>query len=357
MKLSVPFIPDPDYAGFLAARSEMLSSLYFPLDTAIPFDARVKLCGVADTAQDRLARLLSPLSDVKKYILMNTRFVPPEVYMDKGGLRRFLDTLSRLAHAVGIQGIVVSDLYLLNALDRTGHDIIPRLEAVPGVNTMLDSPEKLFSHLEMIGQTRFALPGRIIPDRSLNRNPDRLRDMYTRVKAAYPDMSIELLANEGCIYHCPFKPAHDAHIALSNTGLVREATWEMNRTMGCHAYFSTNPHKFLKSPFIRPEDAIHYRGMADSLKLCGRTIGTAFLKQCIRAYSARSFKGNLLALMDTARFMADRINISNHALGPNFFKTLTTCTKECKQCRICDTIFEQTAEIKPVGLKAYEDIQ
>ena len=186
---------------------------------------------------------------------------------------------------MGVHGIVFSDLYLANALDRTGHEIISRLEAVPGVNLMLDTPDKVFSCLEFIETTRFAAPGRLIPDRSLNRDPHRLRHLYTTVKAACPDIFIELLANEGCVYHCPFKPAHDAHIALSNTGLVRESTWKINQTLGCHAYFNAHPHKFLKSPFIRPEDLTHYRGMADGIKLCGRTRGTAFLQQCIRAYA------------------------------------------------------------------------
>lgn len=165
------------------------------------------------------------------------------------------------------------------------------------------------------------------------------------------------MANEGCIYHCPFKPAHDAHIALSNTGLVREATFRMNQTLGCHAYFNTHPHRLLKSPFIRPEDLNHYRGMADGIKLCGRTLGPAFLKRCIRAYGDRTFEGNLLALMDASGFMADRVHIPNPALGPDFFTTLTSCTKQCKGCKICPSIFKQIAATKPVGLSSYEDIQ
>ncbi len=361
MKLSVPFIPDNDYADFLSGQKNILSSLYFPLplDPLTPsFDARVKI-SAHQPGSDLLdlIRTLEPLGQIKKYILMNTRFVPPAVYTDTGLLIRFLDRVAKLHQAVGIQGIVVSDLYLVNALERTGHDIIPLLEAVPGANTMMDRMEKVQTWLEFQEQTRFALPGRLILDRSLNRSPEKLGALYQQIKSTLPGICIELLGNEGCIFHCPFKPAHDAHIALSNTGLVKESTWMMNQTLGCHAYFNTHPHKFLKSPFIRPEDLGHYQGMADTIKICGRTLGTVFLKKCIKAYATRSFQGNLLEIMDAAGFLAQRIYIRNQALGRDFFKRLTTCTKDCKPCRICSRLFGHAIDEKPFGLTHFKDIQ
>lgn len=158
MKLSVPFIPDADYAGFLADCSKNLSSLYFPIEASPPFDARIKSPGASPWTPEVLGRHLAPVAGVKKYILMNTRFVSPGIYTDSPRLNRFLDRLWELDRAVGIDGIVFSDLYLASALDRTGHDIIGRLEAVPGVNLMLDTPEKVFSCLEFIETTRFAPP-------------------------------------------------------------------------------------------------------------------------------------------------------------------------------------------------------
>lgn len=361
MKLSVPFIPDNDYVDFLTGQKEILSSIYFPLPLSSlhqSFDARVKISAHhPGTGLSNLSRALGPVREVKKYVLMNTRFLPPAVYTDTKELTRYLDRVLQLHQAVGIQGIVVSDLYLLNALDRTGHEIIPLLEAVPGVNAMMDSIEKIQTWLELLEQTRFALPGRLILDRSLNRDPEKLTPLYRQIKSMMPGLCIELLGNEGCIFHCPFKPAHDAHIALSNTGLVKESTWKMNQTLGCHAYFNTHPHKFFKSPFIRPEDADRYKGMADTIKICGRTLGPNFLKQCIKAYATRSFRGNLLELMDAAAFLAQRFHIHNPALEPDFFKRLTTCTKNCKTCRICDTLFKKAVEEKSVGLTHFKDIQ
>ena len=358
MKLSVPFIPDPDYAGFLAERSSSLASVYFPLPSGPGepvLDSRIRVPHNRQS-EDILEKTLVPLGKVKKYLLVNTRFLPPGLYTDAAALNRFLDRISRLNTQVGITGLVISDFYLANALDRTGHEVIPALEAVPGVNCMMDSPDKVAAYTEIIEQTRFKLPGRLLIDRSLNRDLHALNALASNTKRQIPGIRLELLANEGCILHCPFKPAHDAQIALSNTGLVREATWMINRTAGCHSYFFKHPHRFLKSPFIRPEDTARYRGVADTIKLCGRTLGPGFLARCINAYLDQSFDGNLMDLMDATAFMADRFHIGNKALEPDFFNTVTTCTKACKQCRMCEKLFQKAAYRKSVGFKPYKEI-
>ncbi len=360
MKLSVPFLPDLKYAGFLAEQKSSLASVYFPLPPgpAEPvFDARIRPHHTRQAQDlDALSNSLAPLDDIKKYVLVNTRFLPPAIYTDPPALNRFLDKIAVLDKSVGISGLVISDFYLTNALDRTGHDIITALEAVPGVNCMMDSLDKVMAYLEIIEQTRFKPPGRLLLDRSLNRYLHTLNTLVPVIKKRISGIRVELLANEGCILHCPFKPAHDAQIALSNTGLVRESTYTLNRTAGCHAYFFKHPHRFLKSPFIRPEDTPQYQGVADTVKLCGRTLGPGFLTQCIKAYIDRSFDGNLLDLMDATAFMADRFHIDNKALGSNFFNEITTCTKQCKQCRICAKLYQKAAYKKSVGFKPYKEI-
>ena len=357
MKLSVPFIPDEDYAVFLSDYLTILAALYFPLPSGPVFDARIRSSVLKQPDIKTLAATLAPVKQVKKYILMNTRFIAPDLYTDQKTLGHFLDLIADIDQAVGIQGIVIGDAYLLNALDNTEHDIIPSLEAVPGVNTMLDSQEKILSYFEILKQTRFKHPSRLILDRSLNRDLKRLSALSGTIKSLYPQTRIELLANEGCISHCPFKHAHDAHIALSNTGLVKESTWRLNQKVGCHAYYMKHPHTFLKSPFIRPEDQHQYRQIADTLKICGRTRGIDFLKKCIKAYAESSYQGNLLDLMDTTDFLAQRIHIDNKTLGSDFFTALTSCTKSCKRCRICIDLFKKAALEKPITLTSFKDIQ
>ncbi|MCG8550627.1 MAG: hypothetical protein MI799_09530 [Desulfobacterales bacterium] len=357
MKLSVPFIPDEGYARFLTRHASSLSSIYFALPSGPITDARVRIAqGLVPETRD-LSTTLSSLKAIDKYILMNTRFMPPGVYANNTILSGILDDIARLDKKFGIKGIVLSDMYLLQALDQTEHDIVPCLELVPGINAMQDTPEKLFSFFELLGFSRFKKPTRIIPDRALNRNPEKLALLSKAVKTYDPDIRIELLANEGCIYQCPFKLSHDAHISLSNTGLARESTFRMNQNLGCQAYFNLSPHAFLKSPFIRPGDIHHYQGIADGIKLCGRTRGVRFLKTCIRAYVKRCFDGNLLDLMDTPEILARQWHIDNTRLGAQFFTTLTSCTKRCKPCKICSKIFSQASWKKEIGFKSYKEFQ
>lgn len=357
MKLSVPFIPDAGYARFLTRHALHLASLYFPLPSGPVTDSRVRIRDDFSPETRNLCATLLPLKTVDKYILMNTRFMAPQVYEDNTILSGMLDAVAHLADTVGIKGLVLSDMYLLRALDQTGHEIVPRLEAVPGINAMLDSPEKFFSFFDLLALSRFKKPGRIMPDRALNRAPGKLASLSKAVKAHSPDVRIELLANEGCIYQCPFKLSHDAHIALSNTGLAKETTFRMNQNLGCQTYFGSQPHTFLKSPFIRPEDIHHYQGIADGIKLCGRTRGVKFLERCISAYARRYFNGNLLDLMDTPEMLAQRRHIDNSRLGTQFFTTLTTCTKMCKPCRICLDIFNQASWKKEITFKSYKEIR
>ena len=357
MKLSVPFIADLDYARFLAGHRSRISSIYFPLPSGPVTDARVRLSDDLVSGTRKICANLSGLKAIDKYIIMNTRFITPQVYTDHMILSGILNDIAHLDNAVGIKGIVLSDMYLLRALDRTGHEIIPDLEAVPGINAMLDSPEKIFAFFELLDLCRFKFPARIVPDRALNRNPGRLAALSKAVKDFNPDIRIELLANEGCIHQCPFKPSHDAHIALSNTGLVKENTFQMNQTIGCQDYFNLRPHGFLKSPFIRPEDIHHYQGIADGIKLCGRTRGVRFLKRCIRAFIDGSFDGNLLDLMDTPEVLARQYHIDNIRLGDQFFTTLTSCTKTCKPCRICAELFNRASWKKELTFESYKEFQ
>ncbi len=354
MKLSVPYIPDPFFLQYLGKKAPCLESVYFGLFEGPLLDGRVRFASIS---LKTLAKDLSSLSRVKKYLLLNTRFIHPALYRDEDFLSQTLDRIELLHESCGLEGLVFSDFFLIKGLDATGRDILSKLQAVPGINTMIDSFPKALSFWEAVAQTRFRHPEKILVDRGLNRSPKALEALVGEIKRADPCMGIELLANEGCLFQCPFKLTHDAQISLSNTGLVKEATFGLSQALGCHAEFYDRPWTFLKSPFIRPEDIHYYRGLADTIKICGRTLGTKFLIQCIEAYTSQSFEGNLLDLMDATRFLADHYHVNNKGLDPNFFKTVTNCTKNCKCCNLCPDLFLKTTRKKKLTLKSYKDYQ
>ena len=350
MKFSVPFIPDSDYINFLSRRRNQLASVYFSMGHGQALDARVQ---PSPWEQNDLIQGLKRLGDVPAYALLNTRFLHPEHYGDQS--RTIMGQLEELHRERPLAGMVVTDFYLVQALAQVAHPLAPALELVPGINCMIDSPEKARAFLGMIRESGFKTPSRLIADRSLNRNLPALETLVKSLGQDDPDMEIELLANEGCLAHCPFKLSHDAQVSFSNTGLCREQTARLNRELGCRSQFMAHPEQIFTSPFIRPEDQNHYAAHVTTLKLCGRTLGPRFLERCIRAYQAQRYEGNLLDLLDASHFMADHFHLDNSALGKGFLQRISLCTKQCKPCKVCRDLHSRTIHPKPVQLKRYKD--
>ncbi|BDQ37819.1 hypothetical protein SYK_21790 [Pseudodesulfovibrio nedwellii] len=337
LSLDVPFVPDGDYPDFLARHAASLTSVHFSLYDQRLADSRHRM---ESPGLDKIISGLSALVDVDKYVLMNARLHAPGRYFGKTGLDETARRLEHILEKTDISGVIFADPYFLQALSDTHPDLAGSLEAIPSVNCMLDSPERLFAMIAMIDGTMFKPPSRIVPDRALNRNPLRLQEIVNAVRSLYPAMKIHLLANEGCLYQCPYKPAHDAHISLVNEGLCHERTFAMNRDLGCIRRLLQDPGLILASPFIRPEDIHRYEGQVDGIKLCGRTKGIIFLKRAITAYIDGSYTGNLLNLMDAMGDLANRINIPNKELPDQIFAQVSTCDKNCADCGWCHGVMQ-----------------
>ncbi len=352
MKLSVPFILDKSYVHFLITQQSALASVYFSLQQSPVLDARIP---ATQASLEQLINGLNQLGPVKKYLLLNTRFIHPDRYFDPVFLNRILAVLETLQAQTGLTGIVFSDAYFLNALSNGQPKVISLLEAIPGINCMIDSIPKALSFLTLIESSGFRPPGKLILDRSLNRDFNTLTQIKGQLQKRDSSVTIELMANEGCLLQCPFKLAHDAHISYSNLNPGMESTLKINRSFGCHHWFYTHPQTVLASPFIRPEDVGAYDSIADTLKLCGRTLGPGFLIRCIQAFIHQSYTGNLLDLLDATHWLSDLYHIDNAKLGPDFLNTLAHCTKDCRHCKICETFFSTVAVKTPIGLKNYKD--
>lgn len=339
MQLDVPFSPDPDYLRFLIRRADAVESVHVGLQAPGIPDARYRLenRSMADLIES-LRRIRGP----RRLALLNSRFHPPGAYTDPEALKAVLHRLDALVDASAIDGIVFADPYHLTALSDAGPETAARLEAVPSVNFMIDTAGKAEAVMEIIARTRFRMPRRLVLDRGLNRSPDALSETATRLRADHPGLRIGLLANEGCLHRCPFKPAHDALIALTHLGRGMD-TFELNRRLGCIRYLTESPEAIFRSPFIRPEDLGQYRGIIDFVKVCGRTLGPAFSSRVVRAYLDGAYPGNLLDLLDAPHWMADRYYIDNPALPADFFDQLTGCDGRCDDCRFCERLFARVA--------------
>jgi len=165
-------------------------------------------------------------------------------------------------------------------------------------------------------------------------------------------MRLELLANEGCLLHCPYKLAHDGHIALVNMGFTSEYGFAVNRDLGCSRAYFSRPAELLKSPFIRPEDLGLYEGLVDGFKLCGRTRQIEELMRTVEAYLAGEFSGNLLELMDSMDGLAGRLRLDNRALPADFGRTVASCDKNCPACGYCDGLAQGLCHVQKPAVSA-----
>ena len=347
LRLDVPLLPDPAYAAFLADRADRLDSVHFSLCSPDLSDARQRL---APPDPDGLRTALKALAPVPAYALMNARLHAPDKYFSAAALDRTAEQLDGLADLGNVRGVIFADPYFLQALSDAHPTLAGRLEGVPSVNAMPDSAPKALAVLDMIASTAFRPPTRLILDRSLNRDMARLAETSRALRSACPDVKLFLLANEGCLPHCPYKPAHDAHVALVNEGLCGERTFALNRGLGCVRRFLTDPGLVPASPFVRPEDATRYAEQVDGLKLCGRNRGAPFLERTIDAYLAGKYDGNVLDLLDTLGDLADRIDLPNHRLPPDFLDRVTSCDKHCRACGWCAGLMNKTATLHAPNL-------
>ncbi len=346
--LNVPFLPEERYVEFLVQCAADLDSVHFSLLNSRALDSRVQI--ESPGTQKHITRGLERLQGPGKYLLLNSRFYSPDLLTDTQSLMPVIRMLEHCLNRGVLDGIVYCDHYLLQRLSDEAPDIASRLEAVPGVNTMLDSLIKIEAQLAYIGDTAFKTPGKIVLDRSLNRNLDEMATIALRLHRHFPALKIEVLANEGCLPFCPFKLSHDSYIALANM-VGQDQTHVINCDIGCMRLLDQQPHRLLHSPFIRPEDIDLYLYHVDTIKLCGRTLGTDFLINTINAYRARRYDGNLLDLLDAMSWLADRLYVDNKLLSFDFANVLSQCDNRCESCGFCKELFDSITHTQPLVIK------
>jgi hypothetical protein len=333
----VPFLPEDKYIDFLGHCIADLDSIHFDL---LP-GQMLNICAQIEPSISQAANVagLARLHGPKKYTLLNSRFYDPDFLTDRSFITSLLDNLNHcLEHGV-LDGIVYCDHYLLLALADGSPEIAAQLEAVPSVNTMQDSVRKIETQLAYIDQTGFKLPGKIILDRSLNRNVDELGKLCLAMHQHIPGLKLEVLANEGCLPYCPCKLAHDSYLSLANVE-GRDLTLRLNNEIGCMRLLNEHQYRLLQSPFIRPEDIDLYLYHADTIKLCGHALGTYFLINAITAYRARKYDGNLLDLLAATVWLADHLYVDNSQLSFDFANLLSQCDNRCTLCGFCRELFE-----------------
>ena len=215
---------------------------------------------------------------------------------------------------------------------------------------MLDTGAKAVSLYRRIETTGFCPPTRMVLDRCLNRDLAGLQATSTGIRKQLPHMRLLLLANEGCLLHCPFKPAHDSLMALSRMQGGPACDASLNRDLGCTRLFHDQPEEIFRSPLIRPEDLGLYDGFVDGFKLCGRTRGARTLTSLLHAYMNGQYVGNLLELADTMECLSHVMFVDNTRIPQTFAATAAGCGLDCDACGLCRGLAEDLVRREQPGI-------
>ncbi len=357
MIFDLPFHNDLEYIDFINANATDIYSMYFDMDPSLVSDARIHQ-GVITT--NTLIEGLSKIpSHIKKYVTINGRFTPLHMY-DVQALERLTAELKKLHSKNCLTGILYLDYYFLSELGKIDSEFYSNIEAVPSINCFIDSFDKLNSHLMYIHDAGFKQPSKVILDRTLNRRMEQLNIFSSKVRKNYPELKMEILVNEGCLYNCPFKVNHDIMISMVNDQSVAGKMYilqnqqqinnsfnvnQLNENYGCIKYLDDNISRFFETPFVRPEDLHNYLNTVDVIKLSGRIKPNKFVFDAYMAYKSGIWEDNLLDIIDAAGALQNDYYIHNDEIPNTFHKMLTTCEKNCLQCRYCERVTQNIVQI------------
>jgi len=169
--------------------------------------------------------------------------------------------------------------------------------------------------------------------REYNRDLEHLRDF--RLWADRHGKRLAILANSGCLPYCSGQSFHDNLVAHDAEAADVPAV-AFNPAICRHYYMNeANRGRLLQSTWIRPEDAHHYEGLVETLKLATRMHCDP--ARVIRAYAEGRFAGNLLDLLEPGhQGMLAGATLENAAFPDDWFATTTACQKDCHHgCGYC----------------------
>jgi len=353
MKFDIPVIYDNEYIDFINFNQENIHSVYFSLPTGRVSDARI-LSNEINIANFSMFLNLIP-KHIKKYITLNGRYTPIDLYSSIN-IKNTISNLKILYESNNLTGLIFVDFYYISLLVKTDPQFINQLELIPSINCYIDSIEKFYTYIKYTSILSIVRPSKVILDRSLNRNIKKLESIVKDIKLYDSNLKVEILANEGCIYQCPFKINHDICISLVNdksiggiiylNGKLANNDFEfqtINQKYGCINYLNHNPSDILKSPFIRPEDIYNYN-FIDIIKLSGKVRPFTYLQNSFIAYNSGKYDKNLLDLLDSVSIFNEKYYMFNDQFPKDFFERTTSCNKNCQSCKYCDKVFEKVIQ-------------
>jgi len=230
---------------------------------------------------------------------------------------------------IGVDSVTVAEPYLIEMLTKE----FPDMKVVVSTISHVDSAERA-KYFEELGAEAITL------DTNINRSFEILENIREVV-----DCELRLLVNEACLYKCPFRYFH-FNLFSHMTGLGNKPNiFSDYYYEKCMSFRVRYPELVIKSPWIRPEDLGVYEDLGiDYFKMSGRANTIKWIVDCMKAYSARSYDGNLMDLLDCPSELRDMFYIPNKDLD-GVIKQWMNCERFCNRCGFCKATAERVIRV------------
>ena len=139
---------------------------------------------------------------------------------------------------------------------------------------------------------------------SVNRDRKLLESIASTVNAN-PDFKISLLANEACLYRCPFR--RECYNLSSHDSFRGPRYFDNYPFKYCNQSRMEDPAEWVRSRLIAPQWMDYYRELFDieNFKIAFRTHPIDVALPILKLYMKKSHKGNLLDLWPTIRHLGN----------------------------------------------------
>lgn len=183
----------------------------------------------------------------------------------------------------GADSVTVAVPWLLEVIKDKYPDFPVNISTLAGVAT----PEKAY-YWEKLGAERITLL-----KLDVNRDFERLKNIRARVKCG-----LHLIVNVNCLWGCPFYISHENAAAHASRSTDRSKGFLIDYCrIKCRYMQMQDPVKLISSSWIRPEDLHYYEDIGiDGFKIIDRGMATDTILEILRAYSERTYEGNLMDL-------------------------------------------------------------
>ena len=215
------------------------------------------------------------------YLMNGTCFDNLEI--TKTGYRDIRKTLDWLSE-IEVDGLSVSLPMVMEIIKKN----YPHFSISASVQVRIDGFEKA-RYWQNLGADKIN-----ISYVDINKNFEEIRKIKEKTTC-----KIQTIANLMCMNKCPMVTLHanyNAHASQKNH--VNDNFSFDYYLFTCAEKLLSNPVEILKSAFIRPEDLHYYEEAGvDNIKLVERSMTTDALARIVKAYTQRSYDGNMMDLI------------------------------------------------------------